>query len=120
MKMNWPALLLIAALCSGLAACTQHQRSPEEVRKKTAEATATLKADARAVAEGVKEGWSRDRPLDLNHASKEQIESLPGVSGPAADRIVANRPYRDRVDLVKRRIVSQAEYDRISDRVTAK
>ena len=38
-----------------------------------------LKSDAKAVASGVREGWSRDKPLDVNNANKAQLESFSGI-----------------------------------------
>jgi len=105
---------------AGLAACTQKQQSPQELREKTAQATAEVKSDAKAVAEGIREGWNRNKPLDLNSASKEDLTSLPGVSASEADRVIAGRPYSDPNELVTRRIMPKAEYDKIADRITAK
>jgi competence protein ComEA len=102
------------------AGCTSQKPSPDEVREKTAQATSDIKQDAKALAQGVKEGWNRDQPLDINTASKDQLLSLPGMSDAGADRIVAGRPYSSASELVSRRAVSQAEYDRIKDQVTAK
>lgn len=110
------AILLLAAL----PACTQKQESPQEIKERTAQATADLKRDTKAVAEGIREGWSRDKPLDLNSASKDQLVSLPGVTESEADRIMAARPYDDPGQLVTRRVISKTEYDKISDRVVAK
>jgi DNA uptake protein ComE-like DNA-binding protein len=110
------AILLLAVLTG----CTQRQESPQELKEKTAQATADLKRDTKAVAEGIREGWSRDKPLDLNSASKDQLMALPGMSPAEADRVIAGRPYDSPDDLVSRRIISKTEYDRISDRVTAK
>jgi DNA uptake protein ComE-like DNA-binding protein len=110
-----PAILLLAALTG----CTQQQPSPQEIKEKTAEATAEAKNDAKAVAEGLREGWNNHKALDLNSAPKDQLESLPGVSAREADRVIAGRPYNQPDDLVSRHIMSQAEYDKIADRVTA-
>ena len=110
----------LVLMFSVLGGCTKHQRSPEELKEKTAEATATFKADARAVAEGVKEGWSRDHPLNVNSASREQLASLPGIRDAEADKIIAARPYQSADELVSRRILSRSQYDHISDRITAK
>lgn len=110
-----PILLLVT-----LVGCTQRQESPDELKEKTAQATASLKRDTKAVAEGIREGWSRDKPLDLNHASKDQLMALPGVSPGTADRIIAARPFSEPDELVTRHIVAQTEYDRFSDRVVAK
>jgi DNA uptake protein ComE-like DNA-binding protein len=109
--------LVLATLFVG---CTQRQQSPDELKEKTAQATADLKRDTKAVAEGIREGWSRDKPLDVNSASKDQLMALPGVSPGTADRIIAARPFGEPHELVTRHIVSQVEYDRFSDRVVAK
>ncbi|MGA3089483.1 MAG: helix-hairpin-helix domain-containing protein [Terriglobales bacterium] len=111
---------LAVLLLAGLAACTQSQPSPEQVREKTAEATATAKSDVQAMAEGVREGWNRNRPLDLNTASREQLQSLPDLSAAEADRIIAGRPYRKPGELLTRHILAKTEYEKIEDRVTAR
>jgi DNA uptake protein ComE-like DNA-binding protein len=122
MDMRFPRQMLAVAivLLCGLAACTQNQNNPEELKEKTARATAELKVDAKAVAAGVREGWSRDKPLDVNTATREQLISLPGVTGVEADREIAGRPYNDPSELVTRRILPQSKYDKIADRLTAK
>jgi len=108
-------ILLLAAL----AGCTQQQNT-RELKEKTAQATAEVKHDAQAVAAGIREGWSRDQPLDLNTATKEQLLSLPGVTAAEAGRVIAGRPYNEPGDVVTRHIMPKAEYDKIADRVTAK
>jgi hypothetical protein len=112
-----PALAI--ALFSGLVGCSPKQ-NPQELKEKTARATAELKSDAKAVANGAREGWSRDKPLNLNTATKEQLTTLPGISAPVANRIIAGRPYGEPQELVARRLLSQGEYDKISDRLTAR
>jgi hypothetical protein len=109
-----------AALLLLLAGCSQRQETPQDLKEKTAEATATIKSDAKAVADGVREGWSRDKPLDLNHATRDQLLALPGITAEDADRMIDRRPYGNPGQLVTRHVVSKGEYDRISDRVTAK
>jgi DNA uptake protein ComE-like DNA-binding protein len=101
-------------------ACTSQKPSPDEVREKTAQATADIKQDAQALAQGVREGWNRDRPLDVNKASKEQLLSLPGISSEGADRIIAERPYSSTSELFTRQVISQTEYEKIKDQITAK
>ena len=107
-------LLLLAT------ACTSQKPSPDEVREKTAQATSDIKRDAQALAQGVKEGWNRDQPLDVNKATKEQLLSLPGINSERADRIIAGRPYSSASELVSRRAIAQQEYENIKERVTAK
>jgi competence protein ComEA len=112
------ALLVLMPLL--LAGCNNTQNSsPDEVRERTAQATSEIKKDAKAVADGVKEGWNRNQPLDINKASKDQLQGLPGMSAEGAERIIDGRPYSSATELVRRKIVSQQEYDKIKDQVTA-
>jgi len=78
---------------------------------------AAIKRDTKAVAEGVKEGLSSKRSIDLNKASKDDISSLPGIDSRHADRIIAERPYANTHQLVTRHILSEDEYSQIRDKV---
>jgi hypothetical protein len=100
-----------------LAGCTAHDRSPDAIREQTAHATSTAARDAKAVAQGVVEGIKQQRTINLNKASVKDLESLPGIDEPVAQRIIDHRPYSDSYDLVKRHILSRAEYDRIAGKV---
>ena len=112
-------LVCIPLFFAALVGCTS-SNNPQELKEKTAQETATMKRDAKAVAEGIREGWSRDKPLDLNNASKDDLMALPGVNSADANRIIEARPFREPDELVSRHILSKSEYDKISDRVVAK
>ena len=116
LRCSW--LIVVALLFAVLIACTTSD-NPDQIRQRTAEATATMKRDTKAVVEGVKEGLGGQKTINLNKASREDLLSLPGVTERQADRIIADRPFADAHDLVKRRVLSEAEYAKISDRVTA-
>lgn len=118
--MRFPSFqyVLVLGAVVTLASCTQ--QNPQELKEKTARATAEMKRDAKAVAAGIREGWSRDKPLNVNAATKEQLVTLPGVTGTEADRIIAARPYQKPEDLLSRHIVSKAEYGKIADLITVK
>ncbi len=113
------AILLSAASLFALYGCIQPSNS-DQLREQTAQTTAALKTDAKAIAQGVREGWSRDHPLDLNSASKDQLVTLPGITPALADRILAHRPYSKPDDLVQEHVLREAEYRKISDRVKVK
>ena len=106
------------------AGCTTQQNadSTQKIKEGAASATAVIKKDTTAVVQGVQEGWNRDKngPLDLNSATKSQLVSLPGISGAEADAIISNRPYKQKQDLVAKGVLSQRDYNRIADSVTAK
>jgi DNA uptake protein ComE-like DNA-binding protein len=94
----------------------------EEAGRKIGDAARTAADDAKAAAEGVKEGWDRGNraPVDLNSASETDLSGLPGISRRDAHRIVANRPYGDRHDLVSKGVLTDEQYAAIRDDVTAK
>jgi len=111
--------LIIGALAV-FTGCSQKQPNPDEIREKTADATAQLKSDTKAVVEGVREGLSRDKTVNLNTATEDQLITLPGVTHTRAERVIAGRPYDDPHDVVTRHILSEEEYKRIKDRVATK
>jgi len=93
--------------------------SPDQIRQRTAQATETMRRDTKAVVEGVKEGMHSDKVVDINKASREELLALPDLTEREADRIVAGRPFVTTADLVKRRIITQPEYEKIRDHVIA-
>ncbi len=118
--MRMKGILFLALALLSLTACTPQQQNPDEIRKRTADATATAAKDAKAVAQGVVDGLKRKGPVNINKASDSDLKTLPGIDQDAAQRIIEGRPYDDASELVKKHIVSKAEYNRIADKITAK
>ena len=110
------AVLALVCVLTMFTGCWSNQ-NPDQLRQKTAEETAKLKRDTKAVAGGIKDGLSNKRVLDLNRAPKDDLASLPGITPHEADRIIAERPYANTHQLVSRRILSEDEYRQIQDRV---
>lgn len=102
-------LLAIACACSS--------QSPDQIRQKTAEETAAIKRDSKAVAEGVRDGLSNKKSVDLNKASKDDLASLPGITAQKADRMIAERPYANTHQLVSRHVLTEDEYAQVQDRL---
>ena len=53
--------------------------------------------------------------LDLNTASEKDLASLPGIGEARAQAIVKGRPYRQKSDLVRRKILDDATYKKVED-----
>ncbi len=132
-------LLLVAGSVSCNSTPTQDQRQRDEkTREEAAKATERIKPDlkeagkelgqaarqtvedAKAAAQGVKEGWNRDHahPLGLNSASENDLATLPGISPADARKIIRGRPYRSKDELVTKGILTSEEYSKIRDYIS--
>ncbi len=115
--------LIVVGIAMALLAftgCSPSSPSPDQIRQNTANATATAARDTKAMAQGVFEGLRAKGPMNINRASKSDLESLPGIDSAAADNIIAARPYKTSAELRNRHIITKAEYNRIATRIEAR
>lgn len=104
---------LLSAMGIGLGAVLVSRTVRRKPRKSVAQPTISerefraTQAQARQLAQPV---------LDLNQADAEALKRL-GVDDQLVDRIIDNRPYRNKLDLVSRMVLPEAVYATIRDKV---
>jgi DNA uptake protein ComE-like DNA-binding protein len=58
--------------------------------------------------------------IDLNSASRDALMTLEGIGEVRADAIIRARPFKAKTELVERRLIPEALYDKIADKVVAR
>jgi competence protein ComEA len=94
--------IAVAFGLAALAAGPLHAAPPQ--KPATTQAAATAKAE----------------PMDINSASAEQLQTLPGIGEAYSKKIIEARPYARKDDLVKKKVIPAATYAKIKDLIIAK
>jgi competence protein ComEA len=101
-----PAAAAGAATGAAGAAASKASTTTQAAQKAPAEAK---KATTAAVPTG---------PVNINTATKEQLEALPGIGPKKAQAVIDGRPYQKTEDIMKVKGIKQKTYDKIKDKIT--
>ena len=76
--------------------------------------------DKPAATSETKKAPAKKEPLDINTASQDELKALPGIGDAYAKKIAEKRPYKRKDELVQKKIIPQATYDKVKDQIIAK
>src|SRR5579864_2968511 len=99
-------ILLLAGLALA-AAPYQASKSGSKSKKPAPSSTATTAP-------------ASSKLIDINSASQDELKALPGIGDAYSAAIIKNRPYANKTQLVSRKVIPQATYDKISSQIIAK
>ena len=111
-----PGYFIAAVLFSALVATPLAAQTTSPSTPPSAAATAPGSPDSKA-STGTQ---GREGLVDINAASAEELDRLPGVGPVRAKAIISHRPYNGKDDLVQRKIIPQNVYDQIKDKIIAR
>lgn len=114
------SVLLCFLLLSGLAVASQSAG-----QSKAPAAPSTQKTPPATAVPPAKPAPSPAKPaeaalIDLNSATKQQLMTLPGIGEALSQKIIDGRPYRAKNELTQKKIIPEATYEKISDKIIAK
>lgn len=110
--------LFLLALALTLAMPGAFGQTASKVKSKTKSAASTAANDTKSAAQDTKNAVTGSK-LDINSATKDQLEQLPGIGAAYSQKIIDNRPYHTKLDLVRKKVIPQSTYDKIKNQIIA-
>lgn len=70
-----------------------------------------------AVQAGLVAGSQTQAKVNINTASQAELEALPGIGPVTASKIISDRPYQNIEELLSKKVVSKAVFEKIKDQL---
>jgi DNA uptake protein ComE-like DNA-binding protein len=102
-----------------LMAQTPQSSSPTKPSPAATAPAASSKSVPAAPAAG-KSAAEKPAVIDINSASKDELDALPGIGSVRAEAIIKGRPYKGKDELHRKKIIPMNVYDAIKDRIVAR
>ena len=115
------ASLLATALTVGLLTATPSMAQTAQPAAKSDSKMAPMapKASESKMAPAPK-AEAKAELLDINSATSDQLDALPGIGKAYSATIIAGRPYKGKDELVQKKIIPEKVYADIKDQIIAK
>ena len=115
---------LVLALTCAVWSPAQEAGAPAP-KKPTSKALQEAKAKAisrekKAKAKAKADAEAKAKAVDINHASKDELLKLPGITDAYAAAIIAKRPYHSKADLVTKNVIPMGLFQSLRKQVAAK
>jgi DNA uptake protein ComE-like DNA-binding protein len=111
------ALALAVPLAAGTVVAQAPQPGTAPATRSAPPAAAAPKA---APAATPADAATKTPLIDINTASKDELDKLPGIGPARAEAIIKNRPYNGKDELRRKKVLPENVYQGIRERIIAR